>query len=113
MVFQYPIIRTGSLGDEEKLKAFKQSLDYLNGFLEKNKYVAGNDLTIADLSILASLSSILLLADYDFENWKNINKWLKTLQKELPYFEEINVVPLKFFKDNVLPKLTERFAKNK
>jgi len=113
MEYFAPLFRTGSVGDEEKHKAFKQSLDYLNGFLEGNKYVAGNDLTIADLSIVSNVSTIQLLADFDFSNWKNIVQWLKTLEKELPYFEEINVVPLKFFKDNILPKLKEKFAANK
>jgi len=113
MEYFAPLIRTGSVGDEEKHKAFKQSLDYLNGFLEGNKYVAGNHVTIADLSIVATISTIQFALDYDFSHWKNINQWLKTIEKELPYYEEINVVPLKNFKDNVLPKLKEKFAANK
>ena len=49
---------SGEEADERKANALKQSLDYLDMFLEKTPYVAGTQLTIADFSILASVTQL-------------------------------------------------------
>jgi len=43
--------------DQEKVDIFKKNLDLLEGFLSQSKYVAGDSLTIADMSIMATLST--------------------------------------------------------
>jgi len=55
--------------------------------------VAGNHLTIADLSILASLSFPEYIVDYDYSEWKNVSEWLNKIQNELPYHKEVNEEP--------------------
>jgi len=52
------MLMSGEGRDEKKENALKTSLDYLDGFLEKQEYVAGSALTIADLSILASITQL-------------------------------------------------------
>ena len=49
---------SGEEPDERKANALKQSLDYLDLFLEKTPYVAGAHLSIADFSILASVTQL-------------------------------------------------------
>lgn len=46
---------------KEKLRDdLNATLGFLNQFLNGNKWVAGNDMTIADTAILASMSSIIV-----------------------------------------------------
>lgn len=55
---KYPVILKGADFNDEKKKAFEVAMDYLNGFLSKSNYAAGDHLTIADISLLASASSM-------------------------------------------------------
>ena len=43
---------------EDKIKKIDEAFEFLNTFLAGNEYVAGNQLTVADLSILASVTTI-------------------------------------------------------
>ena len=49
---------SGEEADERKANALKQSLDYLDLFLAASPYVATSHLTIADFSILASVTQL-------------------------------------------------------
>jgi glutathione S-transferase len=51
--------------------------------------VTGDELTIADLSLLAS-STVFAIANFDLSGYKNVENWIKRLQNELDYYEEIN-----------------------
>ena len=52
------MLMSGEGRDEKKENALKTALDYLDGFLAKDNYIAGSFLTIADLSILASITQL-------------------------------------------------------
>lgn len=43
--------------DPEKYKKMEESYELLNKFLEDQDFVAGDNLTIADLSIISSVST--------------------------------------------------------
>jgi Glutathione S-transferase len=43
--------------DPEKLKKLEEAYEFLNKFLENQDFVAGDNLTVADLAIIASVSS--------------------------------------------------------
>ena len=77
---------------------FKDALDILEIHLSKGKYVAGDFLSLADLSILAFVTTLEAVIDYDYSKWKNVNAWMQAMKKELPYYAEINEGPLKHFK---------------
>ena len=49
---------SGDSGDEKKANALKTALDYLDGFLASQSYVAGDEMTVADFSILASITQL-------------------------------------------------------
>jgi glutathione S-transferase len=54
--------------DPEKFKKIEESYEWLNKFLENQDFVAGDTLTIADLSIMTSVSTIkvtFLVTDKD------------------------------------------------
>jgi glutathione S-transferase len=61
----------------------------LDAIIGDNNYVTGDELTIADLSLLAS-STVFAIANFDLSGYKNVENWIKRLQNELDYYEEIN-----------------------
>ncbi|XP_050028423.2 glutathione S-transferase 1-like [Dermacentor andersoni] len=52
----YPVIFGGPLPDSEQEKPLVRALDLLGGFLGENKFLSGDDVTLADISILATLT---------------------------------------------------------
>jgi len=71
---------------KERKDAVREVLKVLNGFLSGNEYFAGDKLTIADFSILTSVTSFVEMG-YDMSEYSNLNKWYEML-KSLPDFEE-------------------------
>eukprot|EP01091_Cochliopodium_minus_P009276 TRINITY_DN2249_c0_g1_i1.p1 TRINITY_DN2249_c0_g1~~TRINITY_DN2249_c0_g1_i1.p1 ORF type:complete len:222 (-),score=49.83 TRINITY_DN2249_c0_g1_i1:33-698(-) len=109
--FQKTILRSVLMGqtleETERLKLEKfvnnalKELDQI--WLSKGSYLAGEELTIADLSSYCELYQIAFLPNFKLENYPNLNKWFNTINN-LPIFKEINVVYDKFGK-LVLSKL--------
>ncbi|CAG2181654.1 unnamed protein product [Oppiella nova] len=75
---------------ESALKNFKKNFNVLNDFIGNNKYVAGNELTIADLSYLATISTLAINDYKDLDEFPNVKNWFFRVQKELPYFDDVN-----------------------
>lgn len=66
--------------------AVKESLTIMDKFLEDSKWIAGDNLTIADFSALTTITTIVECG-YDLELHKNLNRWYKQCQS-LPGFDE-------------------------
>ncbi|CAG2105553.1 unnamed protein product [Medioppia subpectinata] len=77
---------------EDKQLALKNELKLLNSLIGDHKYLTGEVLTIADLS-LSSIVANFYWFDYELSEYTNIERWYSTLQKELPYFSQINDIP--------------------
>lgn len=84
--YYYPQIWQKAPADPEKLKKMEEGLGFLNQFLAGEKYLAGSEMTIADLSVLATISTYEL-AGYDFKEFSNIEKWYSRISKEAPGIE--------------------------
>ena len=95
---------TGSDPPEDKVTAHKKNLELLDQLIGNNKYLAGNDLTLADLSVLATLS-YADIAKYDMSAYKNVERWRSQLKKEVKSYDEINV-----FTDEEIKVAFEKFA---
>jgi len=93
----HPQLMSGAEADQRKGNAFKQALDYLDLFLENNRYVSGDHLTIADFSILGSVTQLEGM-DYRITSYGNLYKWVERLKKELPYYEECNAGGIEAFR---------------
>ena len=74
LLFQHPMLMSGEGRDEKKENALKTSLDYLDGFLAKDNYIAGSWLTIADISILASITQLEAM-DYRLTGYRSVHTW--------------------------------------
>ncbi|KAF9791706.1 hypothetical protein SFRURICE_020105 [Spodoptera frugiperda] len=67
----YPQVFGGAPADKDKLAKIEDALQLLNTFLEGQKFCAGPTLTLADLSLVASVSSFEA-SDVDFKKYPNI-----------------------------------------
>uniref|UniRef100_A0A1Q3FP86 glutathione transferase n=1 Tax=Culex tarsalis TaxID=7177 RepID=A0A1Q3FP86_CULTA len=82
-----PVMRQGAKSiPQERKDAVADALSTLNGFLEGNDWVAGEECSVADLCILATVSSIEKLGG-DMSSLPNVTAWLERC-KSLPGFDE-------------------------
>lgn len=71
--------------DMKRIKLY-DSFRYINGFLSKSDWVDGNHLTLADLAIYASVSTIVSFGA-DISGFECLSAWMEKC-KNLPGFEE-------------------------
>lgn len=71
------------------MDAVYESYDFLEKFLSKEAYLAGDHLTIADLCIICTVSAARLVAPISEERYPKISDWIKRISA-LPYYEETN-----------------------
>ena len=68
------------------------ALTLLEIFLINNDYVAGENLTIADISILANVTMLEVAVEFELSSYPNIWGWINRLRRELHYFDELTQV---------------------
>jgi len=83
----YPKVFYQQALDSEKVQKFDESLVYLNGFLEKTKYVAGDNFTIADFTVVSSLTKIEAV-NHDLKKYPAVYAYLEKAKKEIKNFDE-------------------------
>lgn len=71
------------IGDPELLKALETQMGFLDLALQDQKYVAGDELTIADFSVMASVTFCELGA-FPLENYENISRWMELCKETVP-----------------------------
>ncbi|KAK4877116.1 hypothetical protein RN001_009622 [Aquatica leii] len=87
-----PIIRQGATSiPKENADNLAAAYDFLETFLEGHEYIAGDSLTIADMSIIASLSGIVHFVPVAQNKHPKLSKWMNKMQ-QLPYYVEANQV---------------------
>lgn len=84
--FFYPQLHNNESADAEKLKKVEEALGFLNTFLENQQYAAGEHLTIADISLLATVSTIEV-AGIDINQFPNVKKWYDNVKATIPGHE--------------------------
>ncbi|KAJ8956147.1 hypothetical protein NQ317_007415 [Molorchus minor] len=70
---------------------------FLDTFLENSEFVAGNQLTLADLSLVATVSTIEVF-NHDLSPFKNITRWFSKVKQVAPGYDEVNDKPLDGFR---------------
>nr|ACG69436.1 glutathione S-transferase 1 [Cydia pomonella]ACJ23087.1 glutathione S-transferase delta class [Cydia pomonella] len=93
----YPQLFGGAPADQGKLQKIEEALKFLDTFLEGQKYVAGPNLTLADLSLIATVSSFEV-TDVDFKKYSNVKRWYETVKSTAPGYQEANEKGLEAFK---------------
>ncbi|SPP75875.1 glutathione S-transferase 1 [Drosophila guanche] len=86
----YPLIRENQTEiPQAKIDALSGVYESLNTFLKTTDYLAGNNLTIADFSVIAVLSGTPIFLEVDARKFPNLAGWVQRIKK-LPYYEEVN-----------------------
>ncbi|XP_055542922.1 glutathione S-transferase 1-like [Wyeomyia smithii] len=73
----------GLEGDLKKLAALEHAVRMLDLFLEGQPYVTGQELTIVDLSMLATIATMNALG-FDLKRYQNVNEWYKHMNNVAP-----------------------------
>ncbi|XP_055591423.1 glutathione S-transferase 1 isoform X1 [Uranotaenia lowii] len=81
--YWYPQIFAKAPANPDNLKKMEEAVGFLNTFLEGHQYAAGDQLTIADLSLAASAATYEV-AGFDFAKYPNVHAWLERCKKNAP-----------------------------
>ncbi|KAJ9592349.1 hypothetical protein L9F63_001118 [Diploptera punctata] len=84
-----PAMTTGKCGTQAQLEKLQDAFNILNSILAGQNWVAGNNITIADYSIVVSVSAIEALG-FDVSKYPNIVKWYEKAKKTIAGYKEIN-----------------------
>ncbi|XP_018800162.1 PREDICTED: glutathione S-transferase 1-like [Bactrocera latifrons] len=79
---------------DEAFKAICDVYTVLEAYLNQNKYMAADHLTIADLSLLTTVAVMDLIVPVVADKWPKLTAWLENM-KQLPYYEKANGKALK------------------
>lgn len=105
-VFQKEVVFLGEKEiSEEKKAGLKEVYDLIEKFLDGNNYIAGDFLSIADFSIVTSLTSWAVLLRPEASEYPRISTYLERMKK-LPYYEEANGPGLKAFENIIKEKIS-------
>ena len=66
----------------------KYHLDYMSWFLESRRWLAGNEMTLADFAAAAHLSSLDYISDVDWNRSRNVRDWYAKI-KSRPSFRSL------------------------
>lgn len=71
---------------QEKVNDVLEAYGFLNTFLEESKWVAGEEVTIADFSIYETATSLNVIVPIDKDKYPNVLRWIGQVN-ELPRTE--------------------------
>lgn len=77
---------------QHKIDAIIDVYNFLEKFLQEKPFMAGDKLTIADFSIVTSVTSLVAFAEIDAGKYPKLTAWIKRLETSLPYYQEANAV---------------------
>ncbi|XP_056643878.1 uncharacterized protein LOC130449858 [Diorhabda sublineata] len=95
--YYYPMIFMGASADSAKFENIGKAFEFLDKFVGNSDFAAGNNLTLADLALVSTVSSFDIM-DYDLTPYKNVVRWYAKVKKTAPGYEEANEKNLKEFK---------------
>ena len=81
--YYYPQVFAKAPADPEKFKKIEEAFEFFNIFVAKSKYCAGEKFTVADISLLATISSFEV-ASFDFSKYENVARWYKDAKAVCP-----------------------------
>ncbi|CAG9854861.1 unnamed protein product [Phyllotreta striolata] len=93
--------------DPKKLQGVEEAYGIVEKFLEDSPYVAGDSLSLADISFITTITSWnVSIAPVNAAKYPKITAWIKKMQ-QLPYYQEINQHPLNVYEKLVKSKLSK------
>ncbi|XP_055903551.1 glutathione S-transferase D1-like [Eupeodes corollae] len=81
--YYYPQIFAKAPADPEKFKKMEEAFGFLEIFLSGQQYAAGESLTLADIALVATVSTYEV-AKFDLSKYPNVAKWYKQCKAVTP-----------------------------
>lgn len=81
--YYYPQVFAKQPADPEKFKKIEEAFAFLDIFLDGQQYAAGDSLTLADIALVASVSTYEV-ANFDISKYPNVAKWYKLCKSVTP-----------------------------
>lgn len=89
--YYFPQIMEKTPADPEKYKKLQEAFGFLNEFLNGQKFAAGDDLTVADLSLMVTVSSLVDGgANRSLTKYPNVQRWYTDCKITIPEYEKSN-----------------------
>nr|AVX32554.1 glutathione S-transferase [Grapholita molesta] len=95
--FFYPQVFAGEPANQGLYRKIEEALDFFNSFLKGHKYAVGETLTLADLSLVATVST-MEAAGISLDSYPRVQEWFELVKSTTPGYEEANEKNLKKFK---------------
>lgn len=94
---------------EERVNYLRTSYDIMERFLAKSPYLCGDELTIADLCCVATVSSITRLIPLDLSKHAKLIEWIERMG-QLPCYKEKNAAGAAAVQDAILKMIQDNLA---
>lgn len=86
--FQRPVIYGGEkIIPQVRIDRVKEDYGLLEKFLQGKKWVAGDHVTVADFSIVSSITTMDVVVSIQGAQFPNIAAWIERMEK-LPYYDQ-------------------------
>lgn len=90
---------------EFSLNRAVEALRFLNTFLEKSEYLAGDKMTVADISCASVPLTFQRLIPNEYNKFDNVKAWIDRIRGDLPIFDEIHVEKLNILEKTYFDKM--------
>lgn len=84
--YYYPQVFAKQPADPEKFKAIETAMGFFETFLTGSEYAAGSQMTVADIALVATISSYDV-AKFDLTKYSNVSRWYELCKKTVPGWE--------------------------
>ncbi|XP_076758398.1 glutathione S-transferase 1-1-like [Xylocopa sonorina] len=96
--YYYPVVFRGEKEyNSENYKMVENAYEILDKFLDGQDYVAGRNLTIADLALVATVSTMEVFG-FVVEPYANVARWLDRIKSSAPGYRKANGEGLEILK---------------
>lgn len=85
----------------EMFKKCEEAFEFLDHFLEGQKYAVGENLTLADFPLLVSVSNFEI-AGFPVDHYNNVKRWYATCRATMPGWD-INAAAMKIMAEFLAP----------
>lgn len=103
----YPVLQYNETEvSRTKIDAVYEVYSFLEAFLGSQTYLCGDNMTIADFSVVSSVSSLLGLAAIEQQRYPKLSAWMNRMEK-LPDYQSNNGIGAQMLIDMLSAKITK------
>lgn len=85
-----PQLYQGLPPNPENEAVMAEKIGTLNTILGQRPYAAGDQISIADFSLINTLTFPAVVRNFKLDAYPNITKWMDKMKSEVPFFEEVS-----------------------